>query len=349
MQTLNSIAREVNRRLGLTDDSTVGKSIAASASAGAKIPLTEIGGKLAKEGHHLDQERLQSAYDHARKAVQTSQLTEATTLVKEFRSSEAYQWARGTRVAGTLSFDSAYRESLDHQTTSEQSQTRAKELARVAQFMREWSNGAQTDFTNFAARRLSERGLLREEDPIRLQRAVTEIAYAYAKGGVVGSQFISADSPIQPTPSPGQLLGWESTPIRADNVPGNNTANAAMLGAAMQKNNKTVRDQQSRSGVHPSQAIANDVTSSTRTMKQTATQAIESGRDQVLQSQGQLSVDYNSRVNVGEVNRNHGANPAVWDTVGVQTDNRASVGEPPAKSATPQRGSEARIPPPPKP
>ena len=28
-----------------------------------------------------------------------------------------------------------------------------------------------------AARRLAERGLLREEDPIKLQRAVTEIAY----------------------------------------------------------------------------------------------------------------------------------------------------------------------------
>ena len=39
--------------------------------------------------------------------------------------------------------------------------------------MSEWSSGAQTDVTNYAARRLSERGLLREDDPIKLQRAVT--------------------------------------------------------------------------------------------------------------------------------------------------------------------------------
>ena len=39
IQKLNSIAREVNRRLGLTDDSIVGKSIAASASVGGHIPL----------------------------------------------------------------------------------------------------------------------------------------------------------------------------------------------------------------------------------------------------------------------------------------------------------------------
>lgn len=349
MQTLHSIAREVNRRLGLTDDSTVGKSIAASASAGAKVPFTEIGGQAVKEGRQLDQERLQSAYDHARKAVETSQLTDATALVKEFRSSDAYQWARGTRVAGTASFESSHRESLDHQSTSEHSQMRAKELARVAQFMREWSNGTQTDFTNFAARRLSERGLLREEDPIKLQRAVSDIAFAYAKGGEVGSQFVPADSPILPTPSLGQLLGWESTQVKPDKNGGNNTTNATMVSNAMEKNDNTVSDQQSRHGVHPGQAVGNDVISSKSSLRQTAANTIESKRDQVLQSQGILSEDYNSRVSAGEVSRNHGGNQAVWDTVGVQTDNRANVGKQPTKAAIPQTGSNTRIPSPPNP
>ena len=123
-------------------------------------------------------------------------------------------------------------------------------------------------------------------------------------------------------------------------------SNAEMVSHAMDKNNKTVCDQQARSGVHPGQAVANDVTPSARTMKQRVTQTIESRRDEVLQSQGELSETYNSRVNVGEVNRNHGGNPAVWNTVGVHSDNRANVGKPPAQSAIPQSGSEARIPPP---
>ena len=38
IQTLNSVARDVNRRLGLSDDSTVGKTVTAAASIGAKIP-----------------------------------------------------------------------------------------------------------------------------------------------------------------------------------------------------------------------------------------------------------------------------------------------------------------------
>ena len=44
------MARDVNRRLGMSDDSTVGKTIAASASIGAKIPLTEIGADAKAEG-----------------------------------------------------------------------------------------------------------------------------------------------------------------------------------------------------------------------------------------------------------------------------------------------------------
>ena len=55
LQTLNSVAREVNRRLGLGEDSTVGKSVAASASVGAMIPLTEIGGQMKIEGRQVDQ------------------------------------------------------------------------------------------------------------------------------------------------------------------------------------------------------------------------------------------------------------------------------------------------------
>ncbi|MCK7468925.1 MAG: hypothetical protein MZU91_12905 [Desulfosudis oleivorans] len=46
----------MNRRLGLSDDSTVGKSVAAAASVGAKIPLTEIGAQARAEGRQVDQQ-----------------------------------------------------------------------------------------------------------------------------------------------------------------------------------------------------------------------------------------------------------------------------------------------------
>ena len=213
-QTLNSVARDVNRRLGLSDDSTVGKSVAASASVGASIPLTQIGAQARAEGRQIDQQTLQSAYDFARKAAESAQLTEASALIKDFRSSEAYQWARGNRTTSTAGYDSSSREASERQTSSDNAYGQARELARTAQFMREWSSGTQTDFTNYAARRLAERGLLREEDPIKLQRAVTEIAYSYARGGSSATGYVPSDSPLGPSRPLPEAMGWPDSSLR---------------------------------------------------------------------------------------------------------------------------------------
>jgi len=335
LQTLNSIAREVNRRLGLADDSIVGKTVTASASAGAKLPLTQLGGQISREGRNVNQEQLQSVYDHARKAMENSQLSEATAVMKDFRSSEAYQWARGARGAGTSTFDSTHREALDRQSTSEHAQTQAKELSRAAQFMREWSSGAQTDFTNFAARRLSERGQLREDDPIKLQRAVSEIAYAYAKGGEVGNQFVTVDTPLLPTRPVTKLLGWPSE----NGLPSSEDTNAAKNSEAVrrsaERHDEVVRSQQSQRGLRPGQSVSNDVNVQSRDARTDATRIIESGRRDISRSQGATSDDYNSAVNVNSINRNHNGNKAVWDTVGVQTENRAGLGTPPVKPTPP--------------
>jgi conjugal transfer mating pair stabilization protein TraG len=328
-QTLNSVAREVNRRLGLGEDSTVGKSVAASASVGAMIPLTEIGAQAKAEGRHVDQQRLQSAYDYARKAVETAQLSEATALVKEFRSSDAYQWARGSRTASTSGFDSSYRESVDLQSASENAYGRAKELARTAQFMREWGSGAQTDFTNYAARRLSERGLLREDDPIKLQRAVTEIAFAYAKGGDVDNQFVPVESPLTPSRPLLQLLGWPSSDLRDDFDQPDRSGNTNALRNQAATNDSTILERQSRQRVTPGQAVGNDIASRVSSSESHASATLDRRRREVSQEQGSLSEDYNATVKAGKISAHHGGNRAVWDTVGAQTDNRATLGTPP--------------------
>ncbi|MGE0289765.1 MAG: conjugal transfer protein TraG N-terminal domain-containing protein [Bradyrhizobium sp.] len=331
LQTLNSVAREVNRRLGLGEDSTVGKSVAASASVGAMIPLTEIGAQAKTEGRQVDQQRLQSAYDYARKAVETAQLSEATALVKEFRSSDAYQWARGSRTASTSGFDSSYREAVDRQSASDNAYSQAKELARTAQFMREWSSGAQTDFTNYAARRLSERGLLREDDPIKLQRAVTEIAFAYAKGGDVGNQFVPGDGPLTPSRPLPQLLGWPSSALREDFDQTNRSDNTEALRNQAAMNDSTIRDRQSNQRAKLGQAVGNDIGARVSLDETQASATIERRRREVSQEQGTLSEDYNATVKSGKVSPHHGGNQAVWDTVGAQTDNRAKLGTSPER------------------
>jgi conjugal transfer mating pair stabilization protein TraG len=333
LQTLSSIAREVNRRLGLSEESSVGNTVAATAAAGLKIPLTEIGGRIAAEGRHADQERLQGAYDYARKAAESAQISDATALMKEFRTSEAYQWSRGNRTAGSESFDSAYREALDRQSSSELAHARAKETGRIAQFMREWSSGAQTDFTNYAARRLAERGLLREEDPIKLQRAVTEIAYSYARGGHVGPTFIPKDTPLEPTRAPAQLLGWSGTTLRQEYEQSSAHSSTAAVTNQVASNDAAVRDRQAQHGVQTSQRTSDDLALPVRERAQSATAVIEHRRGEIASEQGQVSRDYNRTVNAGTISSNHGGNKAVWDTVGAQTDNRAELGTPPAATA----------------
>ena len=331
LQTLSSVAREVNRRLGLGEDSTVGKSVAAAASVGAMIPMTAIGAQAKTEGRSVDQQRLQSAYDYARKAVETSQLTDAAALVKEFRSSDAYQWARGSRIASTSGFDSSYREAADHQSSTESAYGRARELARTAQFMREWSSGAQTDFTNYAARRLAERGLLREEDPIRLQRAVTEIAHAYARGGNVASEFVPADSPLLPSRPLPELLGWPSHTLRRAFEENDGRTGAAAVRDQATANDGAIRSRQARQGVVPGQHLGNDLSPRIASTERQITKSVESQRREVAGTAGTLSENYNANVKFGKVSRHHGGNQAVWDTIGAQPDNRANFGKPPER------------------
>jgi len=330
-QTLNSVARDVNRRLGLSDDSTVGKTIAASASIGAKIPLTEIGADAKTEGRAVDQQTLLSAYDYARKAAASMQLSEASALMKDFRSSDAYQWARGNRTASTAGYDSSSREASERQTSSDSAYGRSKELARTAQFMREWSSGTQTDFTNYAAQRLAERGLLREEDPIKLQRAVSEIAYSYARGGSAASGYVPTDSPLGPSQPLPEAMGW-SSPLRGQYDSQTRGGEGSAISEQATRNDAGIRARQSGAGLQPGKSVANDVSGRVKQGQREAAGAIDQGRRQVSEDAGALSENYNANVRTGKVSRNHGGNRAVWDTIGANATN-PEIGTPAKKES----------------
>ena len=314
-QTLHSVARDVNRRLGLTDDSTVGKTIAASASIGAKVPLTQIGADAKAEGRAVDQQILQSAYDYARKATENTQLSEASALVKDFRSSDAYQWARGNRKTSTEGYDSSSREASERQSSSDSAYGRAKELARTAQFMREWGSGTQTDFTNYAAQRLAERGLLREEDPIKMQRAVTEIAYSYARGGSAASGYVPTESPLGPSQPLPEAMNW-SAPLRDQFDNHVRGGHGSAISEQATRNDADIRTRQAEARLQPGKAVANDVSGRLQQSQREATGAIDKGRRQVSEDAGTLSESYRATVRAGKVSPNHGGNRAVWDTVG---------------------------------
>jgi conjugal transfer mating pair stabilization protein TraG len=319
-QTMSTVAKEVNRRLGLNEGSTVGRSVAAAVSIGAKIPLTEIGANAKAEGHSVDQQTLQSAYDYARKAAENTQISDGSALVKDFRSSDAYQWARGNRTTSTDGYDSSTREASERQISSDSAYGRAKELARTAQFMREWSSGTQTDFTNYAAQRLSERGLLREEDPIKMQRAVAEIAYSYARGGSTGSSYVPTDSPLGPSQPLPAAMGW-SSPLRDQYDSQFRGADDSAITDKANRNDVDIRARQSGARVQPGKAVGNDVSGRFKQSQREATGAIDTGRQQVSEDAGSLSESYNANVRTAKISPHHGGNRAVWDTVGANAGN----------------------------
>jgi conjugal transfer mating pair stabilization protein TraG len=328
-QTLNSVARDVNRRLGLTDDSTVGKTIAASASLGAKIPLTQIGADAKAEGRAVDQQILQSAYDYARRAAESAQVSDASALFKDFRSSDAYQWARGNRTTATEGYDSSSREASERQSSSDLAYGRAKELARTAQFMREWGSGTQTDFTNYAAQRLAERGLLREEDPIKMQRAVAEIAYSYARGGSAASGYVPTDSPLGPSQPPPESMGW-SSPLHDQYDSHVRSGIDGTIKKQADRNDADIGTRQAVARLQPGKAVANDVSGRLKQSRREATGAIDKGRSQVSEDAGTLSENYRATVRAGKISPNHGGNRAVWDTVGANAV-APEIGNPPKR------------------
>jgi hypothetical protein len=290
--------------------------------------LTEIGGRLSYEGLKVDQQRLQSAYDYARKAVESSQLTEASALVRDFRSSDAYQWARGHRTASTAGYDSSSRDATEQQTASDTAYGRARELARTAQFMREWSSGTQTDFTNYAAQRLAERGLLREEDPIKLQRAVTEIAYSYARGGSSASGYVPIDNPLGPsTPLP-ERMGWPDSPLREQYDATAGTRDGGALRQQSATNDSEIRTRQSRQRAVPGQPVGNDLAGRVGASEAETRGRIDKGGTQLSQDAGTLSEEYKASVRAGKISPNHGGNRAVWNTVGAYA-RQPDLGTPP--------------------
>jgi conjugal transfer mating pair stabilization protein TraG len=315
-QTLNSIAKDVNRRLGLSDDSTVGKAVVAAASVGASIPLTQIGAQARAEGRHTDQQTLQSSWDFARRAVESAQITEAMSLVRDFRTSDAFQWARSNRTSSAEAYDSSNREAIERNVASEAAFAEARELSRTAQFMREWSSGTQTDFTNYAARRLAERGLLREEDPIKLQRAVTEIAYSYARGGSSATGYVPNESPLSPSRSLPEAMGWTESTLREQYDANRHAADGTATGQQISTNDSEIRARQTRQSAVPGQVVGNDLAGRVGASEAETKTRIDRGRTQVSQDAGALSETYKSSVRIGKISPNHGGNRAVWDTAG---------------------------------
>ena len=91
-----------------------------------------------------------------------------------------------------------------------------------------------------------ERGLLREEDPIKLQRAVTEIAYSYARGGSTATGYVPGDSPLGPSRPLPEAMGWPDLTLREQYDDSARTADGSTLRQQSATNEAEIRTRQTR-------------------------------------------------------------------------------------------------------
>lgn len=190
-----SLAHKINDAVGSTfgkEYSSESKSYIAAklaTSVGAGIGIADVRASLEAAGVHTSADKLQAAYKATQSAMREHGVTDSTSLMKEFQSSEAYRWSKNHNVAGADKFDSSYKESLQHQQSTEAALTEAKSHEKASQFMHDWNSGVQTDATNFAWQQLRNRGQEQEymrlthSDPARAQNMVKDILMDYASFG----------------------------------------------------------------------------------------------------------------------------------------------------------------------
>lgn len=162
----------------------------------------------------------------------------------------------------------------------------------------------QTDFTNYAARRLAERRLLREEDPIKLQHVVTEIAYA--RGSSSATRYVPSDSPLGPLRPPPEAMGWPDSTLREQYDDRARTADGSTLRQQIAINEAEIRARQTRQRAVSGQPAANDHSDRAAVGEAEAENRIGKGRAQVAQDAATLSEDDTGSVPAGKVSPDHG-------------------------------------------
>jgi hypothetical protein len=199
--------------------------------------------------------------------------------------------------------------------------------------------------------RVAGRGVQRKDDPVRLQRAVNEIAVSYARGGQGASGYVGPDTPLGPTSTPAQALGWADGNLKTEYDRGAAAAPTAQIDTDTRLHDSRVRQRQEQTRTVVGSPTTDDLQSRVANERGAAQRNVQRGTAQVQDTSRTQSQEYRSAVRVGSVSENHGGNPAVWATVGA-TASQPDLGGSPAATAPPSapgttpRGSTPNPPPP---
>jgi conjugal transfer mating pair stabilization protein TraG len=210
IDVLSQVATQINDRLGLDRESGAGKQVAAAIAAGVQPSLSAT---ASVAGRSFEQSKFNDAVNWATSTLSSQGVRNATQVLEEFRSGNAYEWGTRSRTAATRALDSAYRSAIEHQIAADKTFMTAEQIGTAAAFMREASMNVTSDASNFLVSRLERTGQLDEflrADPITQKQMAYDIAREYGRGSPgIDGLHVPRSSLERPT-TPAELTGLES-------------------------------------------------------------------------------------------------------------------------------------------
>lgn len=176
---MTQIAEAVNKRLGLSANSTVGRTLVGNLSLGAEIGPS-IGVAKASMGFSSStstsagaQQNLEAAAAFALDRLKNKAITGDQALSDDFRTSNAFQWARTHRHESVRNEEASMNQATTHTHNAERARSESLAFSDQARVIRDnWSH-ASMDYTNYIAGQLARNGqlhafdLLSQTDPDR--------------------------------------------------------------------------------------------------------------------------------------------------------------------------------------
>lgn len=170
---MTQVAEAVNKRLGLDASSSVGKAVVGEASLSGGIGVGGAGkgalsrilsagaGLGTKAMDNLSKEqKLQAAVAFARDELQNRNVSAETALGEDFKTSNAYQWAKSNRSESVKGEEAALTRAESLTRSSEVARAQSLTMANQAQLVREnWATMA-VPLGNYVADQLNRNGQL---------------------------------------------------------------------------------------------------------------------------------------------------------------------------------------------
>lgn len=165
VSTLQQIAENVNQRLGLQANSSVGAKIVGTMATGGSVGggyKQFFGAKIGLDNSSVNDASRQKAFDSAlgfaRDQLRSSNVTADQALSSDFRSSDAYQWGEQNRSESVKGQEAALTKATQHTRNAEVAQSKAFTLSNQARTVSENWLHSSMNYEGYLANRLHEDG-----------------------------------------------------------------------------------------------------------------------------------------------------------------------------------------------